>query len=329
MSEYYNQSLKERFINEMDLSDTQLNHYTKLFQKTKKQEEALGKDIFQMNKEECTVLLHFFNARSIQYLKLMLVNLRFYVEWCDRQGLIPHHVNYFYEFSSRKMNTQFVSNTAMENQIISREQLDAYVKELTDIDDYQGAVIISLLFNGINLNQVTSLCELANIKVRDIDLINNAIKTINKRFFFDDKLKNLIQDAIEQKDAVDYEGMARASESTSKKPKSGWYFAFNNPDFLIKSKKKAADTRDEPTKYNVICIKIRAISEYLNNPYINPTYLNLSGMIDYIRKNYTEADYDKTGKGGMKVYEDIIERYGLDTTVYNLKARLLPLLWKS
>jgi hypothetical protein len=214
----------------------------------------------------------------------------------------------------------------MENQIITKEQLDSYTNELVEIDDYQGAVIMNLLFYGINIKRQTDLCELSNIKISDIDFDNNTITTIKRTFTFGDRLKKLIEGAIEQTRAIDYNELTQISSTAEKKPKHHWFYTFHNFNYLVRSKKKSEDTENEPTNYAVICTKLSAISEYINNPYINPTYLNLSGMIDYIKNNYSEDDYDRTGKNAMQMYEEIIETFNLESSVYNLKARLLPFL---
>jgi hypothetical protein len=195
---------------------------------------------------------------------------------------------------------------------------------LVEIDDYQGASIINLLFHGITLNQHNYLCELRNIKIADIQWENNIITTIKREFMFDDSLKKILEGAADQTEAIDYSEIIQMPDIST--GKHNRHLVLNNLEYLIRSRKRGSADITEPTHYTAICSRISAISEYINNPYINATYLNISGMIEYVKNNYTEDYYDRTGANSMQMYLELMDKFLLDTTEYNLKARLLPFL---
>ena len=314
MSNFYNSMIKNRFLSENDLSERNVDKWNLIFSKTNPQEEILQKDIYQMNKQECETLLHFFKLRSTQHVNLHITMLKQYIYWCDSQGLIPHHINYFEGLGNRGMAKTFISNQVMENQIISKEKLDLYIRELSEVNDYQGALIIRLLFSGIALDQNDIKCELRNIKVKDIDFENKIIQTNKIKLDIDDSLIELISDAVQQEEMINLINM---EEITSKNQRAR---NFNNFDFLINGRKTGSN-KGLPTAYFYITKKIREIGSYVNNPHINATYLNLSGIIDYVKNHYKNEDYYK-----MEMYEDLKKIFRLEISSVSLKQKLLQFL---
>lgn len=314
MSSFYNPLIKNRFLNENEMSESQIDKWRVIFNKTKLQEEILQKDIYEMNRQECEELLHFFKLRSVQYISMYMSNLKQYVYWCDSQGLIPHHINYFEGLGDRKTLKTFISNQAMENQIISEDKLALYTNELVGVHDYQGALIINLLFLGVILDQDDEKCELRNIKVSDIDFENNIVRTNKRLLKIETKLMELVRKAIDQEEMINLLHMEELT-SINKKARQ-----FNNSNFLINGRKYSINI-GHPTTYMYVVKKIREISFYINNPHINASYLSLSGIIHYIESNYTYNDYNK-----YKMYEEIIEIYKLSISKEALKSKLYPII---
>lgn len=314
MSDFYNPTIKNRFLTENNLNQAQIDKWNLIFSKTKPQEDILQKDIYQMNKQECEAILHFFKLRSVQHVNMHITILKQYVYWCDSQGLIPHHINYFEGLGDRETAKTFISNQVMENQIVTKERVNLYTKELIEVDDYQGAVIINLLFCGVALDQDDNKCELRNIKMSDVDFENKTIKTIKKVLSIDDNIIGLIRNAIEQEEMINLINM---EEITSKNKNAR---KFNNFYFLINGRRTSGNV-GIPTAYFYVSKKIREIGTYINNPHINASYLNLSGIIYYTKNNYAESNYNK-----IEMYEDLIAEFKLDTSKEALKAKLLPFL---
>lgn len=313
MSDFYNPTIKNRFLSENDLNKTRIDKWNLIFSKIKPQEEILQKDIYQMNKQECEALLHFFKLRSVQHVNMHITNLKQYIYWCDSQGLIPHHINYFEGLGDRETAKTFISNQVMENQIVSKKKLGLYTRELIEVDDYQGALILNLLFLGVVLDQDDNKCELRNIKVSEVDIENKVIKTNKRVLVIDERLIELITNAIQQEEMINLINM---EEVTSKNQNVR---NFNNFDFLINGRRIGINI-GTPTAYFYVTKKIREIGVYVNNPHINASYLNLSGVLEYVKNNYTE-DYNK-----IEIYEDLVDIFKLEISKESLKQKLLPFL---
>ena len=322
LDNFYNSELKDRFLKENDFSKSQISVYAGIFRKTFVQENFLSKDIYQMTLTEIEKLLHLFRMRSLSSLRAYITYLSIYVDWIKAEGLLPHQMNMFADMISSKKDSlmKYVSNTAIQSQIISKDTLDEYIDELILVEDYQGATFLYLSFLCIEISSDDDIesDSLTLIKRTDIDFEKRIINTKQRVVNFDELLlksittDELLENAINQKERIILGDLDN--------PRRRRYMDTN---YLMKNVSSGRNKENSQIKYWTASRKLREICEFLNNAYLNFNYINLSGIIHYMKSNFSENEYEN-----IKTYEKLVDYFNLNIVALSLKYKTIPFLNK-
>ena len=168
----YNERVKERYLS-LDAIDANEYHVPILFKKTEPYEERLGKDLCNFTSAE---IENFYKTEDYTSLNSMTVdNSAFvkYTNWCMSEFLVVDSQNHFLEFPKARLAT-YLNLNKIDKSILSKEQLDQWVKELQNPSD---AFVVAAIFYGITGPNFSELWSLTD---EDIDLKASKIRIKGK-----------------------------------------------------------------------------------------------------------------------------------------------------
>lgn len=272
MSRFYNQSLKEEFLNSFSNEGT-VKTYERVFERTKEEEERIGLDLSEFNLSDIERVIYALQPQTRQSAYYQGTILNSYITWAKARG-----------FGSNISPLSLVVNRAEYYSKFTLNQKLFYTdEELTYLEDNlvnsQDEVIIRSLFLGITMH------ELLNIKEDDINfeegLINLEDDKGNKRILefhgFDRKrLFRVIQGALLQEK---YLGRNGSYES-----RRGPIVLMDTP-YLIKKGNVGESGLSNKPSYHILSQRLTTIREMFRQDYYNLTPLRIaqSGMLRMAR----------------------------------------------
>lgn len=172
--EVYNQDIKERFLNEIDLAKYPDRWWERLFEKSRLFESKHGKDFCCFTTVEILEFYKFLEVSSLEFLNVYNLNLIKYGDWALANGLIYDGQNHFSEIDF-KVLTNCVAKGALYQSILTYDQLNEACRRL---QNYQDRYILYCLFEGIKGRWYD---EILNLKLSDIDTANNTVALCSGR----------------------------------------------------------------------------------------------------------------------------------------------------
>jgi len=293
----YNDEQKRKYINYRLLNhykETTVELIEKIFIATEKHEINNQKDISEFSLNEVITLLKNSNWKSPKTLKTNSSSLRYYYEWCLKEGL----VNNTNPFSKKNINSTI-------NSIIPKEKLNnkyfnkiEYLEMLDEIADVSNKFIAHAFYSGLTFE------ELTHLKIGDLDFDSNKIQlTAGREFIVDELFKCLM---IETNDQEQYFADGIEKESRSKS------FNYAESDYVIKS---CGKNTLEPASQPYISSRMRIIKAQMDNEFISISTLYKNGMINYIKEQYSKRNIDvKTAflyqiNGKLYTYDKETQKY--------------------
>jgi len=292
----YNQSIKERYINEKESTTfTPEGYLPRLFNKTEEFESRYGKDVSSFTVYEIIDFYKTMNVSSLESLNVINSHLTLYVDWCLKQNMVDDCQNHFTELNN-DMLFKCINKAAINKSIITKDTLYNW---FTIIPNASDAFIMIALFEGIKGKE---FCEIANLKYEDFDLERKTVMLCTGReLTVSDKL---IKIAKESFDSTDYYPVGGTTER--KMP------LLNEP-YIVKNYPNCQVDISDFHKGRRIYRKLLRNFEFLGvAEWMKPNSLTESGKIDYINRRSEELSIS----GKDFIYSDyakeIEDRYGYD-----------------
>ena len=299
----YNEQRKNLFLKSYEDENTVVN-YRYVLAKIYQYEERFGKDVCDFNYKDLDVLFHGLNAKSVQSIAYQVSVIQKYIKFCIEEGFSNNSINYATLSTFSGSNLEVYVNTIWkEKRIMSRE--DIYKTIIEETENAQDGVIFSLLFEGVHGEE---LSELINLRQQDVDELNNRLKLVDK---YDNKREivvpgeciSIIKDALDQseyeKTIVSDEGRVY-SETTILK----------DSDHVLKLSQRKK-SKDQITA-QAIRQRFKKIKDYYKNPYLTPSSVRLSGMIDMAYNIVKNEGLNSVSELTTDHYKTINVQYGIN-----------------
>ena len=292
MREYnlYNESIKKRFLNSIDLEKYPPNWWDRVFDKSYIFEELYHRDLYDFSTSNLLEFFKYLDFANINSLVVYKANLIKYVEWAISENLVADNQIHLNELTMELL-TGCISKARVDNAIISYDKL----REMHFVNA-QDAFVFWCLFEGIKGKDFE---EIINLKIDDIDKKNHTVKLSDNRVI---TVSEYFISACENAWRED-EYIALKGEKTIKLIQSLYIFK-------EKSNSRGIDKRR--SVYNTIIRNIHYFSELAND--VTAKSIRDSGLIYYLNKRADEYGmtvdelfYDMSKCG------DIIDKYHFNT----------------
>ena len=278
----FNEEVKNQYLHEMiligSISEETSKSYNRIFTVTNEIEEALGKDLSEFTLQEIETILYGFKANNRNTVESYARIISSYLNWCVQQGI-------------SKRNPLYVLNpTDFEKYLTNEEEYftDAQLRRYEDqCQNYQDAVIIRLLFNGVGGKQLT---EIRNLKKDEVDFIQKRMKLINtlssddngnplqftERWIdIDERTISLLVGAMGQKIYTKRNGDMIPRENI--RP----YTDLVDNKYIVRASITKTEKFNSPVDKFVIYRRVQTIAESLGIEEFTAKFIQRSGMIHY------------------------------------------------
>lgn len=278
----FNDEVKSQYLHEMiligSISEDTSKSYSRIFGVTKEKEEALGKDLNQFTLEEIETILYDFKANNRNTVESYARIISSYLNWCVEQGLA-------------RRNPLYALNPTDFEKYLTNEEVyftDTQLRRWEDrCENYQDAVIIRLLFNGVGGKQLT---EIRNLKKSEVDFIQRRMKLINtlssdengnphkftERWIdIDERTASLLLGAMSQKIYTKRNGDMIPKENI--RP----YTDLVDNQYIVRASITKTEKFNNPVDKFVIYRRVQTIAESLGIEDFTAKFIQRSGMIHY------------------------------------------------
>lgn len=288
----FNQEIKERFLNEIDISQYPNRWWERVFEKSSMFEEKYNKDLLEFTAAEITEFYKFIDG-SLETLIVMNLNLIKYGDWGLNNNMIMDGQNHFSEFDNELLN-RCVSQISLRKSIISLDDLRSLSNQFPNAQD---KFLFWALFEGIKGKEYSDLTSL-----RMEDLNENACTAT----LASGKIVNVMREFINICYQADKEEEYKSFDGTSHPKKC------IDMGFIWKDKQIVTVHKDKSI-YNTI---VRNIANLGLSKFLSGNSIFQSGMIYYL--NQRALENDTTVK---KLFEhpediqDILEKYNFNKSL--------------
>lgn len=304
----FNPELKYRFIRQFQQS-TQ-NNYEYVLSKSYNMEREKNKDLCQFNMDELDTLFGILNAKSFQSIQYQWNIVNNYIEFAtDECGY--GNINFAKTFMTEELH-KYINKVWTTKKIVTKDEL---YDLCGDCESPQDRVIFSLLFEGCTGGE--NFEELINLTIDDVDE-NNNILALSKN----DGQQRQIEVSQECIDIVLEAGeettYLKGNGEVSENIKAAKQLDLVDTKHIIKPSKRR-DSGYSATP-GLIRQRFNKIKKAMDNPYLTPTSIMISGMIDYAKKLKEEKLIPELTTDD---YKDINMRFGLNQdNYYTTKKRI-------
>jgi integrase len=302
MTRFYNQHIKEEYLNEFNNEGTRtvIGH---MFTKSKDIEEFYGKDLFDFSDDEIKKVLQATNPLTINTARSNGRYIAGYISW----AIEPKGYRTNGNINPIRMKTpdwfeQFIDKS--KKLYITEDELEmmnwrGFGGKLVNAQD---AVIPFLSFYGVSGH---SLSELTNLTKGDIDWDNGILhlkdeRHPHRRLKIPENAKetvlNLIKKALSEKEYINKNGQSKGKNPIAKLVEN---------DYVLKTGGSRVDNVGVADKH-LIYRRVSTISNFFSLPYLNIKNMEKSGMIALAKNLYLER-----GKLENEELAIIAEQFGV------------------
>ena len=289
---YYNQEIKERFLNSIDLSKYPQRWFERVFEKAVILEADKQRDLYDFSTLELLEFYKWMDTGNIASLVVLNSNLGVYTEWALSENLIADNQTHPREITVELLNT-CISKARLNNSILSQETL----KNIRFINAQDGFVLWCL-FEGIRGKESE---DILNIELRDINIQKKTIKLHSGRTI--KVSEEFIEMAKRADEECEYVGLTGKSKMFKLIP-SNKIFKQKHQSRGINLSRAVSSTVSRSTRY------IQGL-----NPEQKGKAIRDSGMIHYLNKRAIDLGmptvkmlYDEL-ENHSRVCKYIIEKY--------------------
>lgn len=215
---YYNQEIKERFINSYKNDESRVA-VSNMMKKAAKTENVYNKDLYDMTLNEIDDVVSSLASSSQNAAYNKLLRIERYVDWAIKNGYRKSNINLLNSISGkREYAIKFVADR--KNDFFTKDEIIDMMDSL--VNDVDKAIFLGL-FEGINGREFS---ELLNLKISDITiegsqgwakltnetLINGEIIVVDRKIPISDLLADTLKRAQEQTEYLNKNGDAEGDD---------------------------------------------------------------------------------------------------------------------
>lgn len=295
--EMYNEEIKKQFLERYEEESTR-NVYARIFYHSHLIEEGYGKDLYDFNIEEINDLMRSLNPLTKASARTSASMIRTYIDWAISRR--QNNLNPL-DLVDSEWYESFLDDA--DSLYFTKDQIDEI---LSQCRNYQDAVIISLLFEGVSGKEVS---ELRNLKITDVNQNTNELTLHNNKkdeartIKVSDQCIKFIMGAYNQKDYLKGNGDLDPDKKVYKPTHD-----LIETGYIIKAAKTRTETIGAVTAH-LIYQRLIGLSKYFDMPHLSKVKsIQQSGMI-WMAKKLIERD----GELGKEQYIEICKHYNYAT----------------
>lgn len=305
--EMYNEDIKKQFLNRYEGENTR-NAYARIFYHSYLIEKSYDKDLYDFNIEEINDLIHSLNPLTKASVRTSASMIRTYIDWA-----IARRQN--------NLNPLDLVDSQWYDSFLNDDDMPYFTKDqiyqiLNQCNNYQDAVIISLLFEGAGGKEVI---ELRNLKIGDVNQESNEVILYNEKkesriIEVSEHCMRLILGAYNQTEYYKIRGEVDSDNSR-----------FGGSDLIetgyIIKPVKTRNTVFDAVSAHLIYQRLIGLSKYFDVPNLSKVKsIQLSGMI-WMAKKLFERD----GELGKEQYLEICKKFNY--TAKRLESGEIEYVW--
>lgn len=285
----YNKSIKERFLNNIDIEKYPPGWWERVFDKSYVFEELYKRDLYDFSTSNLIDFLKYLDLANINNLIVYKLNLTKYAEWAVSENLVSDNQIHFNELTMELLNS-CISKARISNAIISYKKL----KSIPFVNKQDKFVFWSI-FEGIKGKDYE---EIINLKIEDIDQSTQTVTLCTGRTIkVSSEFINAAQGAWDEDEYV------TLKDADIVLPLFG--------DYIFKEKRMSRGIDKPRSVYNTIVRNINYFPELSGD--VTARSIRDSGLIHYLN--------DRADDCGVSVSElfydlpnckDIIDKYGFN-----------------
>lgn len=304
-SEFYNETIKSEYIFHLNRLHNHDKYYPQtislVFKKSAQSERFYDKDLFDFSLRELELFFYSLQPKSLDASQNYVSMVLHYIDWAMERRYTQLHLNPLNNVTpewKRQFGYHLVKDLWSEQEMI---------KIIKEIPNKQYAVIIALLFNGINGKD---LSEISNLKVNDIDFDNKTLKvecmTGRKRELKVDELCiKIIEDALKQQTI---ESLIKIDSDQRRR-----YYDITETKYVLRKSATKA-TVDDRVESGQIRKRIIEVSNWIGEKYFNAGTIENSRVLKIANDVFwTKGIFDE------ELLEEVYSKLGEEITYYKKK----------
>lgn len=285
----YNQEIKERFLQSIDLSRYPTRWWERLFEKTYMFENFRKKDFYNFTVPEILEFYKFLDISTIAPLVVYNTNIVIYAQWALNENLIADGQNHFDLIDVEILNS-CISKGKLEQSILTYEMFQNLIirRILNDQDKF----VFFCLFEGIKGRDYQ---DIVNIKLADIDEAAQTIRLNDRVISIPQDFINIAHKADEQ---TTYYTLTDRNIESKLIPSTR----------IFKEKHNSAGKDINRTVYNTIVRNIKTLDEL--SEAVSAKSIRESGFIYYLNERAKELKQSvEYLLNNPSTCQDIIDKY--------------------
>lgn len=288
----YNEDIKNKFLSNYKNINTQ-TLYKKLLSKFGAYEKNIDKDLYAFSVDEVSELLYWYSPKSRNSASTALSVIKMYRSFAVREGYTNVHLDLSNLLGDSDINI-FLNRRALPlSYIKSEEEFYAIVNHL---ENYQDAVILILLWNGIDGFKHS---EIVNLKVSDCDFEANKIYITNEKgevvreAHLSQKDMSFVKDATEETIYKKGNGKAKGKCTCRELIKN---------DYVLRVPVSKSHPWNMKIDAQVIDTRMKRIKEWCDKTHLSPQNIVTSRIMIYLNKiekkkgQLTHSDFDEVNR---------------------------------
>lgn len=301
----YNEDIKNKFLSNYSNINTQ-TLYRKLLSKFGAYEKEVNKDLYTFTIEEIGELLFWYSPKSRNSASTALSVIKMYRSFAVREAYTPIHLDFSRLVGDSDIN-MFLNRKALPlSYLKSQEEFYDIVNHL---ENYQDAVILILLWNGIDGFKHS---EIVDLKVKDCDFENHKIYITNdkgdvlREVKMSEKDMNFVKDATEEIIYKKGNGKAKGKCTSRELIKN---------DYVLRVPVSKSHPWNTKIDAQVIDTRMKRIKEWCDKTHLSPQNIVTSRVMIHLNK--------VEGKNGLLTHNDFDDanrKFGINVKqLYNMK----------
>lgn len=301
----YNEDIKNKFLSNYSNVNTQ-TLYRKLLSKFGAYESQVGKDLYTFSVEEVADLLYWYSPKSRNSASTALSVIKMYRSFSVREGYTTVHLDFTRLIGESDINI-FLNRKALPLSYLKSE--DEFYAIVNHLENYQDAIILILLWNGIDGFKHS---EIVDLKVKNCEFDNNKIyvtdanDNIVREAILSEKDMGFVKDATEETIYKKGNGKAKGKCTSRELIKN---------DYVLRVPVSKSHAWNSKIDAQVIDTRMKRIKEWCEKPHLSPQNIVTSRIMIYL-KNIE----DKNGVLTHNDFDEANKKFGVNVKqLYNMK----------
>jgi integrase len=301
----YNEEIKNKFLSNYKNANTQ-TLYRKLLSKFGAYENTVNRDLYTFTIEEVGDLLYWYAPKSRNSASTALSVIKMYRSFSVREGYTTVHLDYSRLIGENDIN-MFLNRKALPLSYLKSS--DEFYGIVNHLENYQDAIILVLLWNGIDGFKHS---EIVNLMVQDCDFDNRKILVKNengelvREVVMSEKDMSYVKNATEELIYKKGNGKAKGKCTSRELIKN---------DFVLRVPVSKSHGWNSKIDAQVIDTRMKRIKEWCEKPHLSPQNIVTSRVMTYLNKIE-----EKSGVLTHNDFDEANRKFGINVKqLYNMK----------